>query len=337
MQQFHKDKYEVIYAADNLFTPIMGISIISLFENNKDAEEINLTILDSGITRSDKKRIEDICRRYNRRNPRWIPAVNIEDRLSISVKTDRGSLSQYSRLFLKDIYSRDTKRVLYLDCDTLVVSSLKRLWNLDLEGNIIAALKDAFSKLYRNNINLKKDALMFNSGVMLIDLEKWRNFNVEEQLLKFITSKKGRVQQGDQGILNAILSDKTKILRPNFNALSLMFEMEYEDLIKYRKPVDYYTKDEIMDAVNNPNIIHFTSGFNIIRPWFEKSNHPRASEWIKYKNISPWKNKSLLSERKPAYLRLAYKLFYKFPKWLSLEVFGFLQAYVRPILNRFKY
>jgi lipopolysaccharide biosynthesis glycosyltransferase len=57
--------------------------------------------------------------------------------------------------------------------------------------------KDAFSRQYRANINLEPEDVMFNSGVMLIDLNRWKRQKVEERLLKFIAMKQGRIQQGD--------------------------------------------------------------------------------------------------------------------------------------------
>ena len=43
------DNYEIVYAADNNFAPVLGTSLVSLFENNKDIN-INITIFDSGIS-----------------------------------------------------------------------------------------------------------------------------------------------------------------------------------------------------------------------------------------------------------------------------------------------
>ena len=76
----------------------------------------------------------------------------------------------------------------------------------------MAALNDAFSRQYRANINLEPEDVMFNSGVMLIDLNRWKRQKVEELLLKFIAMNQGRIQQGDQGALNAVLSHDVWLL-----------------------------------------------------------------------------------------------------------------------------
>ena len=101
----------------------------------------------------------------------------------------------------------------------MVNKSIKELWNLNLHGKTIAALLDAFSPQYRANIGLQKNDIMFNSGVMLIDLRRWKEQKVEERLLEFIESKHGIIQQGDQGALNAVLSHDTYCFEPRFNSV----------------------------------------------------------------------------------------------------------------------
>lgn len=104
-------------------------------------------------------------------------------------------------------------KVIYLDCDIIIAQSLEELWNLNMLGKTIAALKDAFSKWYRMNIDLKPDDIMFNSDVMLIDLGKWKEQKVEDRVMEFISKKNGKIQQGDQRALNYVLAKAAPHLR----------------------------------------------------------------------------------------------------------------------------
>ncbi len=328
---FQHDEYQIVYASDDGYAEVLGVSLTSLFENNQDATNIQVTILDSGISSTNHERIEEICRKYDRPLPRWVKAVDIEKRLSISVNIDRGSLSQYARIFISDVYDNDIDRVLYLDCDTLIVSSIANLWNLSMQGNIVAALKDAFSEMYRQNINLQKRDIMFNSGVMLIDLNQWRKQQVEKSVLEFILSKNGKVQQGDQGALNAVLSKKTKVLNPQYNLVSIFFDLTYEQLKKYRRPVDFYTEAEIETAKSNPVIIHFTSSFYNRRPWFQESDHVKANQWLTYRKMGPWGNEFVLPDTRGGIKKIIYGIYHRIPRGISLTIAGVLQAYVRPM------
>ena len=162
---------------------------------------------------------------------------------------DRGSLSQYARLFVSSVLPSDFKRVLYLDCDIIIAQSLEELWNLDMHGKTIAALKDAFSKWYRVNVDLEPNDIMFNSGVMLIDLDKWKEHKVEERLMKFISEKNGKIQQGDQGALNAVLTYDTYCFEPRFNSVTIFYDFNYKEMMIYRKPPKgFYTEAQIREA-----------------------------------------------------------------------------------------
>ena len=47
----------IVYASDNNFAEILGISMISLFENNSDCSEIVVYILDDGINEDNKAKL----------------------------------------------------------------------------------------------------------------------------------------------------------------------------------------------------------------------------------------------------------------------------------------
>ncbi|WP_455619074.1 glycosyltransferase family 8 protein [Eisenbergiella sp.] len=215
MNKYHSSVAHIVYASDDKFAEILGVSLVSLFENSKDMDEIVVYVFDSGITDDNKQKLLSVCNTYKRSDVVFIPGKNISEKLSMNVAVDRGSsLSQYARLFVSSDLPKELNRVLYLDCDIVVKESIRELRNIDLHGNTIGALMDAFSKHYRKNIDLEPNDIMFNSGVMLIDLEKWRRDEVAEKLLKFIRVRNGRIQQGDQGALNAVLSHDTYCFEP---------------------------------------------------------------------------------------------------------------------------
>ncbi|WP_271901449.1 glycosyltransferase family 8 protein [Limosilactobacillus reuteri] len=328
-----KTIYNIVYATDDTFAPVLGTSLLSLLRNNKEAEKINFFILDSGISKENKFRIEKICDNFVNASLNWIKIESISKKIGIDVKNDRGSFSQYSRLFIGDVLDNSVERVLYLDCDTLILSSLKDLWNIDLEGNIIAALKDAFSKYYRKNINLVNDDLMFNSGVMLIDLKAWRDNKIKEKVISFIRQCHGKVQQGDQGVLNSVLSNKTYALDPRYNLVSIFYDLNYREIKLYRSPVNFYSERVIEDAKKNPIILHFTSSFYSIRPWFKNSNHDYKTLWLKYYKKTPWKDRSLGLEKSKK-KKIINILFNYGLKDTILFSAGFFQKYLRPLKNK---
>jgi len=321
----------IVYASDRNFAKILGVSVVSLFENNVGST-IKLHILDSGIGVDGREKIENVCQLYGQEIPQWITVENIQNELNISVVADRGSMSQFARIFVSRHIDESIDRILYLDCDTIIRKPIKDLWNTDLKGKTIAVLNDAFSKYYRANIDLAPDDIMFNSGVMLIDLKKWREQNVERYVLDFIRQKKGFVEKGDQGALNAVLSHDCVLFDPKYNAVTIFFDFSYKEMLRYRRPPGYYPDEQIRKAVENPVIIHYTVSFLSKRPWMKGCGHPWTDEWLKYKAMSPWADTPLIEEKRSWRVHAIRKL----PRGLMLWIAGLLQVYGRPWLYQIR-
>lgn len=337
MNDWKPNEVHIAYAADDRFAEILGVSLVSLYENSRDVDSINVYILDSGITEEKKEKIKQVCQDYNRSLPMWIRGFNISKVLSIEVDVDRGSLSQYARLFISSNIPENIARVLYLDCDIMIRKSIRELWNLNLHDKTIGVLMDAFSKHYRANINLQPNDIMFNSGVMLIDLEKWRKQKVEEKLLNIISQKKGKIQQGDQGALNAVLTHETYCFEPRFNSVTIYFDFNYKEMMIYRKPPrGYYGEELIRRATDDPSIIHFTTSFLSKRPWIKGCQHRYVGEWLKYKAMSPWKDTELWDDNRPEWKQIVELIYNALPNCLSIRIAGFVQAYGRPLINRIR-
>lgn len=331
---FQENVAHIVYASDERFSEILGVSLVSLYENSQDMDDIIVYILDNGICQDNKNRLTDIAKIYGRTLPRFIKSKNITEELQMEVAIDRGSLSQYARLFVSSVLPQNLERILYLDCDIIVMKSIHELWNLNLHGKIVAALMDAFSRFYRKNIDLEEQDIMFNSGIMLIDLKKWKKEAIEEKLLRFITNKHGKIQQGDQGAFNAVLSKNVYCFEPRFNSVTIFFDFSYKEMIIYRKPPMFYEENLVKEAVENPNIVHFTTSFLSQRPWMTGCKHKYAEVWMKYKKLSPWRDTELWKNNKPFWKYVGIKIFNLIPRRIAVRIAGIIQAYGRPIKNR---
>lgn len=319
----------IVYAADKSFAPILGVSLVSLFENNT---QVQVHILDAGISQSDREKIEKTCKSYQMPAPHWIPADDISKELKMAVSADRGSMAQYARIFISRHLDPTIDRILYLDCDTIITGSLRELWETDLQNKTAAVLLDAFSKYYRKNVDLQLDDIMFNSGVMLVDMKRWREQDVEKRVLSFIKSRHGFIEKGDQGALNAVLSHECVLFDPKFNAVTIFFDFSYQEMLRYRRPPGYYPDEQIRNAVENPVIIHYTVSFLSKRPWMKGCGHPWTDEWLKYKSMSPWADTPLIEEKRSWRVHAIRKL----PRGLMLWIAGLLQVYGRPWLYQIR-
>lgn len=328
-------KISVVYSSDNKFAEILGVSLVSLYENNTNFSNIDVYVIDENISEENKEKLQSIPANYNRSPINWLHCPNLNNLLNLNIATDRGSLSQFSRLMVGSLLPSDLDRVIYLDCDIVINKSLKDLWELDLENSIVAALDDCFSKYYRNNLGLAPTATIFNDGVLLIDLQSWRSHEIESKLLDFIRLKKGKIQQSDQGVLSAVLSDDCRIIDPKFNAVTIFFDFNYQEILTYRKPPkDYYSEERINEAIKHPYIIHYTSSFMSKRPWMKGCKHRYAYKWLFYKDLTPWIDSPLWNDNRNKLKLLCFALAKMLPRKALIFVASIFQVYIRPIKNR---
>lgn len=250
------------------------------------------------------------------------------------LKPDRGSQSQFYRLFVDEIFTDQiVSRVLFLDADTLIVSDdFEQIFSLEMHQNVIASALDPWSRYYRKVIGLPEDTNMFNSGVILIDIDRWKKESISDKITKII-KQRTKIVQGDQGILNKVFHGDFEIIDPKFNVISSYFELSYDQLKIYRKPINFYSKNEIESATDMPIIVHFTSTFLNSRPWQGSDLHPYSQEWNEiFSRLALSKKVNNVKRSENSFMNLIYKLM---PSGISIRIFGLLQAYVRPFLQYF--
>jgi len=106
-----------------------------------------------------------------------------------------GSLATYLRLSMGDVLP--IPRVIYLDADLVVRTDLTPLWSVDLGDSIIAAVPDvAFAD--RARLGLAADEPYFNSGVGVIDLNRWRSQAVGDRVVTLARDNPDRLTWADQ-------------------------------------------------------------------------------------------------------------------------------------------
>ncbi|KAL6499500.1 putative galacturonosyltransferase-like 4 [Orobanche gracilis] len=104
-------------------------------------------------------------------------------------KSIRQALDQplnYARIYLADVLPKDVVRLIYLDSDLIVVDDVAKLWDVDLRRKVLAApeychanLTNYFTDTFWADPDLPKtfagrSPCYFNTGVMVMDLERWR-------------------------------------------------------------------------------------------------------------------------------------------------------------------
>lgn len=328
----------VVYSSSDLFSEMAGISILSLLENNTNVDKINIYVIDNGITEKNKTNLRSISDSFGR-DLFFVQPLDIEKLSDTQINVGRWNISTFYRLFLPTILPDTVDKVLFIDCDTIVLQDLSPLWDMDMAEKWLYGVDDCRGAAYRTNIGLKPEDNYINNGVLLMDLKAWRENDVEKQFLQFIHDNQGDITYVDQGVQNGVLSkqNKTGLLHPKYNCLTIFFAFDYENLIKLRRPPIPGDPALYKEAIDAPVIVHFQSCFKMsIRPWVRGCKHPYTSVFLEYKAKSPWKDAPLHKDDRTVPQKMLSAIACILPEKMMVNVISFLHTRVYPTVRNVK-
>lgn len=323
----------ILYTCDNNYIWIMGISIISLFENNRHIKDLTVYLLGDNISDENKDILKSIGDKYNRIIVVIdVPELDVPDILVSA----RWPLSAFIRLFSGQLLSPDLERIIYLDCDTIVRGNIDPLASTNIEDKIFYGIKDCIGSTYKHNIGLREDSAYINAGVLLINLKKLREINIRNMIDAYMIEYLNLINYADQDILNGVFWNEIGVLDPQYNVMTIDVVHSYREIQLLRKPTNFYTELELKAAVADPIIIHYTANMRVVRPWFSNTNHPLADEFKKYMEKSPWKNRQLSKMIFDSKETKMIGIIQRMPDEIAHRILGVLHAEFKPLYIRFK-
>lgn len=324
---------KVMYTCDNNYVWLMGISTISLFENNKEIEDLKVYLLGENISEENKSELKKIGEAYGREvEVIDVPKLNIPP----SLVSARWPLSAFTRLFSGVILPADVERILYLDCDTIISGDISELENVEFNGNIAMGVKDCISGTYKQNVGLDSNSPYINAGVILFDMDALRKVNINVEIESYMKKYEKLINYADQDILNGMFKGKIGELNPKYDVMTIDAVHTYEEIQMLRRPTNFYSKEQLEQAVSNPAIIHYTTNMLIVRPWFNNTDHPFATEFRKYMALSVWENKELGLMMFTAKEAKVIEAIMKLPKFIAYKALGLIHAELKPKYIRMK-
>ncbi|XVF58161.1 hypothetical protein PTKIN_Ptkin07bG0041100 [Pterospermum kingtungense] len=123
--------------------------------------------------------------------------------ISSSIRQALDSPLNYARSYLADILEACVERVIYLDSDTIVVDDIQKLWSTSLGGSRTigapeychANFDKYFTSEFWSDPELSrvfegKRACYFNTGVMVMDLVRWREGDYTRKIERWMRIQK---------------------------------------------------------------------------------------------------------------------------------------------------
>lgn len=275
-------KMDIAFASDDKYAPIMAAAIVSIQENKKPDDNIAVHILESDISLEKKNKILSLCSNEDFK----IYFYDVSEYIAVIKQSGmhafKGNYMAYARLFVGKCLDRQIRRVLYLDCDVLVQTSLEPLFQMDMHG-IVAGVKDWVHMSYREKIGLTEKDVYINTGICLIDLEKWRKSNPFERACQMYRKTKLQYHYADQDFINLIFRKQIDILPLRYCVFYPMYRWERQKIIDLAGMGEnnFYSVREYKEASRLPGIIHLTGTIEG-QPW-KKGNICRERKlWMHY-------------------------------------------------------
>ena len=223
----------IFLSSDSNYAPYLMVVIKSVCENTKS--NIKFYILDDGIEDSIKEVLRNQIANYGNCDIEFI-SVEFPNIFSDCIVVRYLSKTAYVRLLIPDL-KPELDKIIYLDIDLVVNMDIAELFNQDLDEYIIGAEYEEHSEEYhsvvsKKNLGLDEKHKYFNSGVLLIDCEKWRKNNITNILKDaYIRCVKGMTYH-DQDLLNIVFSpNKYLSLDKKFNYFSINSYTENKNMI----------------------------------------------------------------------------------------------------------
>lgn len=286
------------YGVDNNFMRGMMTSIVSFCLNN---EKINFCfhIITNNISEKNKIRLKQIAKQYKINISIYIIDINTFKNFPVFVHLP---ISMYFR-FILPILLTNVNKLFYIDADIICIKKANDLFNINLEENIIGAIPDQNDE--RNDILGLKNHVYFNSGMLVINVNKWNEIKFLEIATKLVMNNYKLFKFPDQDILNIILSHKVKYLDTIFNCF-----------VDYRNCRTSIKNEDIV-------LLHFSA---LPKPWniawsiSKVSNKFNRNLYAYYEEKTPWKNIPLSKPKTYKEISAYIKGLYNNKKYLKLFI-----------------
>ncbi len=269
----------------------LAVMLTSLVCNFKGDRDLEIHIVESDIPDALREKVEASVLRNKKGSYQlafhWtrLDADKI-NHLPIGGKTNSHVTTEtYSRLLAADVLPPSCERVVYLDCDLVVIKDVGALNDAADSEHTVSAVSAVnlpyVSSLTSVNgppvvfnyaeLGIPATNRYFNAGVLVINLKLWREQNITARVIEYLERYGDQVLYHDQGGLNAILSNQWHRLDQRWNHTGALYPENW-------KP-PAYSYAEWSRVKTDPFIAHYLGQDKPWRPGFKR---PRGSFFFRY-------------------------------------------------------
>ena len=253
----------IVLATDNNFVRHCSVVIRSIFRHNIG---VHIYILTEGLNDKNEQYLIGLGNDNSTVTIVNVPKFLVDNLPMSKHAAAHLSIATYYRLFVTTLLPKSVDKVIYLDCDMVVLDSLNDLWNTDIADYALGAVYQNFewSDYYCSweRLNIPRETGYFNAGTLLMNLAYMRENDFQNKAIDFIHTYQTKIISHDQDVLNALFYGETLPISCMWNFTPLFESNKYK---RFHFPTKY---SRFIDERNSkdfkPVIIHFASK---PKPW----------------------------------------------------------------------
>ena len=277
----------IVCCGDEKYAMAMATMVYSASVNLSRYYRLRVFVIDGGISPASQQRFNEKIASRDNVEVEWV-------KIDLAQLTDLPTVghllsSVYLRLLMGDVLPTELDRVIYLDVDMLVEGDLSELWKEEFGQATVLAVRNYSRSFMRSYLPLpgvdplrRRRERYFNSGVMLVNLNRWREEKIGRAALEYIREHRAAIQFGDQDGLNAVLFGKWEELDISWNA-------QVDKLLNPQQLGQGEMYDEIRrrrdELLYRPRIQHFTGDK---KPWHAGRFKPVRGAFLRYLHECQW-------------------------------------------------
>ncbi|MBR4270714.1 MAG: glycosyltransferase family 8 protein [Clostridia bacterium] len=228
----NKKLIPIFFASDDNYLPYLDVAISSLIEHTSQNNFYSIYILNTGLKDEYKARI--LLREQENVKITFYDMSDYIEGIKDKFKAVMHfGIATYYRLFIQSLFPQYSK-VLYLDCDIVVLRDVAELYDIDLEGNIMGGAVEQFIlntpeySFYTKNALGIDSSKYVNAGILIMDLEQFRQNKIEQKFSYLIKHYNFELIDCDQAYLNFLCMGKVKILPAGWNKTNFPINVDSE-------------------------------------------------------------------------------------------------------------
>lgn len=274
----------VLLASNERFAPYASVVVQSLIEHASPDRTYDIVVLTNDISQTSARRLIGQTENspFGNVGLDLLDAEAVLDGLKLPNRGRFRAAAHY-RLLAPELLPQVAKAV-YLDADLVVLHDVAELFDVDLDGKFLAAVHDADTagqyagydpvvKPYlENEVGLEDPRSYFQSGVLVMDLERMRELKLSEEMVGLAVSRKWRWP--DQDILNRMAQSKADDPRDSYVRLDPRWNVLHDWKRLRRSHIVAQAPAEVQAAYDkagrDPFVVHYAGPDD--RPWI----YPKA-------------------------------------------------------------